>query len=212
MTFRCLRPDGERRLFELSPIEAISPQSICLPPHINQRAILRAVPIHQAGQVRTGGLEMLYCLIVTQVAHVMGIYNVKHALLSSIHDQARSGNQNGAGSIEICIDGVQMRMIRGRKPIQHFEVGVELEKAFAEIRTAIPASVAGDKVDVSLRIDSRSLAKLPDACRLPFRRSIEHSGLLKRPGVIADQEAVIRLFVTMRRVANVSPSAGEKQA
>src|ERR1700722_16906611 len=105
-----------------------------------------------------------------------------------------------------------MRMIRGRKPIQHFEIGVEFEKAFAEIRTAIPTSVAGDKVDVSLRIDSGSLTKLPDARRFAFRRSVEHPGLLKRLGVITDQEAVIGLFVAVRRVGNIYLSAGEKQA
>src|ERR1700753_4444289 len=105
-----------------------------------------------------------------------------------------------------------MRMIRGRKPIQHFEVGVECKQALAELRTAIAASVAGNKVDVSLRIDSGSLAKLPDARRFTFRRSVEHPGLLKRLGVITDQEAVIGLFVAVRRVGYIYLSAGEKQA
>ena len=176
-----LPPAGWRKATSLSVsrIEAISSESIRLPPHINQRTILRAVPINQAGQLRTGCLKMLHCLAVAQVAHVMGIHKVKNSLLSRIHDQAGPGNQNGAGTIEICIDGVKMRMICRRKPIQHFEVGVELEEAFAEVRAAIPASIAGYKVDVSFRIDGRSLAKLPNTRRLSCRRSIEHSGLLE---------------------------------
>src|SRR6202042_141708 len=73
MTLSHLRPHGERRFLEGVAIEPIGPESIRLPPHINQRTVLRAVPISQAGQLRTGCLEMLDRLAVAQVAHVTGI-------------------------------------------------------------------------------------------------------------------------------------------
>src|ERR1700733_5771663 len=179
MTLCQLRPHAERRFLERFAIEAIGSESICLPPHINQGTILRAVPINQARQLRTGCLKMLDRLAVAQMAHVMGIYKVKNSLFSRIHDQIGSRNQNGAGTIEVCIDGVKMCMICRRKPIQYFEVGVEFEEAFAKVRAAIPASIAGYKVDVSFCIHGRSLPKLPNTRRLSCRRSIEHSSLLE---------------------------------
>src|ERR1700678_1860849 len=109
----------------------------------------------------------------------MGIYKVKDSLFPRIHNQISPRNQNSSGAIEVGIDGVKMGMICRRKPIQHFEVGVEFEEAFAKVRAAIPASIAGYKVDVSFRIHGRTLPELPNARRFSSRRSIEHASLLE---------------------------------
>ena len=97
----------------------------------------------------------------------MGIYEIQNSLLPGIHHQASPRNQNGAGTIEITIDEIEVRVIGRCKPIQYLEVGVKLEKALAEVRPAVPASIPGDKVDVSVCVYGGSLPKLPDTCAWP---------------------------------------------
>ena len=115
MTLGHLRPDRKRCLLEPFSVKPIGSESIHLPPHINEGAILRAVPIDQTRQLRAGRLKVLHCLAIAQMAHVMVIYKVKNSLLSRIHDEIGSRNQHSAGTIEICIaspatqNGIKMR-------------------------------------------------------------------------------------------------------
>lgn len=70
-------------------------------------------------------------------------------------------------------------MVGGRKPIHKMHVGVELNKALAELGCAVPTTVSCNEIDIPFVIDGRRLARLPDTCFFSSGRSIEEANLLE---------------------------------
>ena len=58
-------------------------------------------------------------------------------------------------------------------------VGVELNKALAELGCAVPTTVFGNEMDISSVIDSGRLTRLPDTCLFSAGRGIEDANLLE---------------------------------
>jgi len=52
-------------------------------------------------------------------------------------------------------------MVHRREPLQQLQLRSELQKAFAEVPYAVPASVVGHHIDVSLGICCRPWTELP---------------------------------------------------
>lgn len=89
-----------------------------------------------------------------------------------------AGDQQGTGGIEVDVLSVEIFVVGGREPVEQMQVRVELDKTFAEIGLSIPASISGDKINISVRVSGRSLTGLPDTGGVAGRRRIENAGLL----------------------------------
>src|ERR1035438_270984 len=102
-------------------------------------------------------------MLIAQVPEVPRIEQVHCSLFAAAEDQVRSGNEGCAGGVEVHIRAVQLEVVGGREPVEQLEVGRELEKTLAEVVHTVPASIAGNDVDVALGVHRRSLTGLPDA-------------------------------------------------
>src|ERR1035438_3975822 len=134
------------------------------------------------------------------MSKVFRIDPVEHALFAAADHQVRSGNQDGAGSVQVIVILIQLKVVGGRKPVEQVHLRIQFDKALAELRSAVPTAVSSNEVDVALVIHGRRLTGLPDACFLSARRSIEDTNLLQRCFVVAEQESVIGVLVAMRSV------------
>src|ERR1039458_7960693 len=148
------------------------------------------------------------------MSKVFGIDPIQHTFLAASYHQVSSGNQDGSGRVQVIVILIQLKVVGGRKPVQQMHVRIELDKALAELGSAVPTTISGDQVDVALVIHGRRLTRLPDACFRSARRSIEDGNLLQRRFVVAEQESVIGVLVTMRSVAyqDIAPGKNKGRA
>ncbi len=130
-------------------IELEGLQVVALGPHVDFGAIYRAIPVHSASMQRSSKFDRLHRGRVTQMAQAGAVDDVPCRGLAH-HDQpAPWWNQQRAGSVEIQVSAIQVRVVRGAKPVCKGEVGVEFDEALAEVRNPIPGTVAGAKVNAA---------------------------------------------------------------
>src|ERR1700722_19524809 len=168
-----IRPNHEWSLINRLAVEAVSANSVPLAPKVYQLAVLGALPINHAMQMRTGRGKVLHSMFVAQVPKMFGIDDVQHALFASPDHQLRAWNQDRSRRVQIVVILVQLEMVSRCKPVHHVHVWVEFDKALAELSLTIPTAVPGDEIDISFVIDSGRLTGLPDACFHASGRGIE---------------------------------------
>src|ERR1035441_11105978 len=94
------------------------------------------------------------------MSKVFRIDPVEHALFAAADHQVRSGNQDGAGSVQVIVIIIQLKVVGGRKPVEQVHLRIQFDKALAELRSAVPTAVSSNEVDVALVIHGRRLTGL----------------------------------------------------
>src|ERR1700721_1145494 len=158
MAIVLVRPNHERRLIKLVADEAIGTSPVPLAPKVKHVAVLGALPVDHAMQMGTRRGKGLHGVLIAQMAKVLGVDNIEHALFSAADHQVRSGNQDSSRGVEIVVGLVQFKMVGRCEPVQQTQVRIELDEALAELWSAVPAAVSGDEINVPLFMDAWALA------------------------------------------------------
>ena len=103
MSIVTLRTKHERSLVELVAAESVSANLVALAPKIKEIAVLGALPIDHAMKMRTGRRKMLDGVLVAQMAKMVRIDDVQHALLAPTNYQVRPWDQDGSRRVKVVV-------------------------------------------------------------------------------------------------------------
>src|SRR2546430_554929 len=109
---------------------------------------------------------------------------------------------------------IQGALIKGREPVQQCPRGTKLEDRLGEVLDAIVRAVAGDDVNVAIRISGWTCAAIPN------RRAVAPAGIRGYPNellnqscsVITKQPALPWAAVSVRTDADVNGAVVEQQS
>ncbi len=94
-------------------------------------------------------------------------------------------------------------------------VGLTLMKLFPKFRAcrvAVEGTVSGQRVQVAGRIRRQAPARLPDAAQTAVGRRVVDHDLLQRRGIVAEDPAVVRTLIAIRRPRDVHRAVIDQEA
>src|SRR5579885_3149979 len=157
-------------------------------------------------------------------AEMIAVENINAAFLARAYHQVRmsgaarfitqQGDARRAGVHVGVVEGLLIEwreVIEDGQPAAASELDVTLAKVGAA-GGAIPGAVGGDDVDVGVGVHRRRSAAGPERTEAAFRRAVEHRYLRERLRIVANQPAVIRADIAMRRPGRVNHAIEQEQA
>ena len=148
------------------------------------------------------------------MSHPVTVHDIHHALFPTANNQARVRNEERILDTQVFVRCVQEGPVERREPVEERSSRTDLDEAVPEIpstHVAVERSVAGKRVQISVRIRRQSSARLPDAAQTAVRRRVVDHDLLQRRRVVAEDPPVIRALIAVRGPCDVDGAVIDEQ-